>query len=407
MSKKIIILGSIVLGIILIILAAYVLLGKSSTGSGTTASGFKGFFPFGGGSSTSGTPTPAGQPVQQPAGSGQVNFAQKLRKLSSEPVAGAGTFDAKSGTTVRYMEKATGHIYDVELFSPNQTRISNTTIPTAYSATWTNGAKNAVSQYLKDDNQTIDTYSIALKDNATSTEKTLSAVQFPTDITGFDTSGNSIFYLLATDSGSIGIVSDLTGGKKKQIWNSPLRELLPQYVNAGTVALTTKPEQGLPGYLYFINTATGGVKRVMGDVSQLSTLANPDATLVAASGENGSSLSMALYKVSDGSQSAMTPATFPEKCVWSKKDKNVLYCAVPTDTLRSDSLISWYKGMTFFSDQLWKYDLKSHTAAVVESFSSDTSEPIDIIKPILSDSEQYLVFVNKRDGSLWSLDLTK
>ena len=38
--------------------------------------------------------------------------------------------------------------------------------------------------------------------------------------------------------------------------------------------------------------------------------------------------------------------------------------------------------------------------------STETSETIDIVKPILSENEQYLVFVNKRDGSLWSLDVT-
>jgi hypothetical protein len=37
--------------------------------------------------------------------------------------------------------------------------------------------------------------------------------------------------------------------------------------------------------------------------------------------------------------------------------------------------------------------------------SQESGMAIDVIKPILSDNEQYLIFINKIDNTLWSLDL--
>ncbi len=372
--------------------------------------GFRSFFPFGGAGSESVSTSTAQNPDQTPDVPVQTppgEYLQKLRKLSDVPVAGAGTMDIKAGTIVRHIEKATGHIYQTELFSPNKSRISNTTIPLAYNAIWGNGNSSLIAQYLKDDNQTIDTYSLTLKQTTTSTTTdTISGILFPLDLAGVDVFGSSVFYLKQTTAGTQGFISDMGNGKIKQIWDSPLRELLPQYVNTGTVALTSKPEQGLSGYLYFVNTGTGQIKKILGDVPGLSTLVSPDGTQVLASLQNGST-QMFVYNVAGDIRTTVTPSTFPEKCVWSKKNKLILFCAVPNELLSGNSLTSWYMGLATFTDQIWKYDLKNNTASVVENFSRDTEDTIDVVKPILSDSEQYLVFINKKDGSLWSLDLTK
>ncbi len=132
----------VTLGVVLIGLSAYyfILKNKETTGTSTqTNSGFKGFFPFGNSGSYA-TPTygtPAQTTTNETSGNSQ-NFAVKLRELSREPVSGAGLLDLKAGTVVRYIERATGHIFEVELFSPNQNRISNTTIPLIYEAYWGN-----------------------------------------------------------------------------------------------------------------------------------------------------------------------------------------------------------------------------------------------------------------------------
>ena len=80
---------------------------------------------------------------------------------------------------------------------------------------------------------------------------------------------------------------------------------------------------------------------------------------------------------------------------------------MPKQFLEGNSLALWYKGLSFWSDDIWKYDTKSNTSSLIENLGSDSGQSIDVIKPILSDSERYLIFINKTDNTLWSLDLTK
>ncbi len=404
--KSVFILISAILGLFLICLIAYyfILLGNGGSTS-NTPSVFKNFFPFGGNDNVTanppGTTTNQNPPINPPA----ENFTQKLRELSAEPVSGAGSLDLKAGTIVRYIEKATGHIYEVEMFSPNKTRISNTTLPLVYDAQWGNKNNSLIARYLKDDNETVDTYGLTLK-NSTSTDSTVSGTPFPKNISDVSVFDTSVFYLVVTPDNSSGFVSTFAGGQKKQIWNSPITELNSQFVNSKTVALNTKPYPGIPGYLYLVDTGTGGVKKVLGDVNGLSTLVSPDvAQIIYLSQDNIAKMS--IWSSKSKASTDISPATFPEKCVWSKKNTQFVYCAVPKRIIGPNTLINWYQGLEEESDDIWKYDLKTNTSAIIENLSTDARVDIDVIKPFLSQNEQYLVFMNKIDNSLWSLDLTK
>lgn len=404
--KKIIIIVSVILGILLLVLIGYYFLIQNNNGStNTVVNIFKNFFPFGDNGAIEPPPENTGQ-EPEPNKPIQNNPEQKLREISMEPVAGAGLKDVKAGTIVRHIEKATGHIFETELFSPNQSRISNTTLPLVYDAIWGNNNNSLIARYLKGDDETVDTYSLTLKNTATSTENTVSAIVLPLNIGDVSVLGNSIFYLEQSYDSSTGYILNFDAKNKFQIWDSPIKEVLSQYVNSKTIALTTKPEKNLPGYLYFINTASGKTTKILSDVPGLSTLTSPDGAEVLYI-KQGGSVGMLVFNIKSKSTIGLGPVTFPEKCVWSKKQENTLYCAVPRESLPPDSLSSWYKGLVSFTDDIWEYDVESGTASIIEKLLDDSGKHIDVVKPLLSDNEQYLVFINKIDNSLWSLDLTK
>ncbi len=409
MSKKTIIIISAALAIFLIALIGYYFIVQNNAGtdpSGKTT-GFRSFFPFGGNNNSSNeTSTENNTTEQQPTQTEQVDFTKKLRRLSTEPVSGAGVLDIKAGTVVRFIEKATGHIFETELFSPNTNRISNTTIPVVINAMWGNGNNSLIARYLKDDNQTVDTYSLTLKTVSTSTENTISGIAFPSKISDVSVFETSVFYLEQGNNFSTGFISKFDGGSKKQIWNSAIKELLSQYINAKTVALTTKSAPGVSGFLYFVDTGTGFVRSIISNVPGLSTLVNPDGTKVLYL-EQGSGTKMFLFDQKTKISTDISPITFPEKCVWSKKDATVAYCAVPKEYIDNNTLTSWYQGLISTNDDIWKFDTKSNSSTVIESLSISSGFQIDVIKPILSTNERYLIFINKIDNSLWSLDLTK
>lgn len=425
MSRKFYIIITVVLALIFAGLVGYYFLvrtNSNSTTGGTVGSIFN-FFPFGNGGTTGGTGTPPPPPGTPPTQPNPLNSPlQKLREISSEPVTGAGTLDVKIGTStksnqlgtvVNYIEKATGHIFTANLFDTTQVRISNTTIPLSYDAIWGNSNTSFIARYLKTDDQTVDTYSLMLKAGApvkgatTTPEDSISATVFPAGIMDVQVLDSSVFYLQKTPTGgSTGFVSNFSGTTKKQIWNSPIRDLNSQYVNSTTIALTTKPAQSLGGYLYFVNTTSGNVRKILSNIAGLSTLTSPNTSRVLYL-VNDTGAQMYLYTVSTLGAVAVTPTTFPEKCVWSLKNPDTVYCAVPEGQLDGSSLTSWYQGLVSFSDDIWKYDMKNNTATIIENLSANANESIDVIKPILSADEQYLVFMNKTDNSLWSLDLTK
>jgi hypothetical protein len=404
MSRKTLIIIAAALGLILMaLLGYYFFLRTIPSGSTENPTGFN-LFPLGG---TGGTNNGAGSGEEntEPGTTTTSGPEAKLRKLSTEPVSGAGTLDFKAGTVVRYIEKGTGHIFEVELFSTNQNRISNTTIPLIYDALWGNKNTSAIVRYLKEDNQTIDTYSLTLKNVSTTTENAVSAVALPTNISDISVFGTSIFYLQQNPDASSGIIANFSGGGKKQIWSSPIKELNSQYVNARIVALTTKPAQNIPGFLYFVNTSTGSVTNILGNIPGLSALTNPDATRVLYVTQDDN-LTMSVLDQNTKANLAFSPAAFPEKCVWSTKDKNIFYCAVAREGVDGRSLTLWYQGFASFTDDIWKYDIKNNTTSVVESLSEDAGTAIDVYKPILSENEKYIIFMNRRDNSLWSLDLS-
>ncbi len=412
MSRKFtIILISSVLGLLLLSMVGYYFIIQNNDGStGGIAASFRSFLPFGGND----TPPPSEENPSVTATSTSntgynptiTNFTEKLRKISSQPIAGMGSIDTKAGTLVRYIEKATGHIYEVEMFSPKITRISNTTVPVVYDAQWGNAGNSIIARYLKNDNVTVDTYSLTLKAASTTAVETLMGIAFPGGISDVATYGNSAFYLQQSSLGSQGYVSNFEGTKKKLIWSNDIKELNSQFVNDRYVALTTKPYQNIEGYLYLVDTGTGQVRRILGNILGLSALVNKDATSVIYL-EQGDSVKFGYYSITKKAYVDVSPATFPEKCIWSKKNLEIAYCAVPNKQLSNSSLTDWYMGKISTQDYLWRFDLKENTSTIISDLSLESGEWIDVIKPILSDNEQYLVFMNKIDNSLWSLDLTK
>ncbi|MFA7216532.1 MAG: hypothetical protein WC095_00925 [Candidatus Paceibacterota bacterium] len=399
MSKKIIIISTIVLLIFFVSLAGYYfLLQSNENATNGEPFSFKSFLPFGGD-----TPTPVEQnPITEPEeNTPDINFAVKLRKLWLEPVAGAYIYDAIEGSTVRLVERSTGHVYEVSLYSPETKRISNTTIPKVYDAIWMSKT-SFIAQYLGDDNQSVSTFIVKINEpTASTTEGTSSGNLFGESVDNISVGNNRIFYLDNVLSGSKGFTSSFTGGNIKQIWNSPIAGFQTQNINSTNVAIFTKPYPNIGGFLYFINTNSGSSKKILGNLPGLTVLVSPDALNVVTLTQSDSNI-FSVYNISKNENLRLNPVTFPEKCVWSKKDTKIFYCAVPKESLSSNSLISWYFGMTSFNDSIWKYSTEKASAEIVDGLDK---EGIDVIKPTLNDSEKYLIFTNKKDGSLWSLDL--
>lgn len=412
MSKKNITIAiTVILIVFLLCLVGYYFLIGNKGGTSEIVDGFRSFLPFGGdnNSENSGSNNNNATTTNQIGGDvgNQGEFVKRLRKLSAEPVSGAGTIDTKAGTLVRYVEKATGHIYEVELFSPKKERISNTTIPLAYNAIWGNGGNSIVATYLSVNLKDTKSFSLTLRSTqtGTTTDGTTTKTELPQNISDTSVYGNNLFYLQNAPEGVYGFVSGIDGSKKKQIWYSPLTEVTSQFVNEKTIAISIKPHEDVVGYIYTVDVSTGRSKKVLGGIYGLTGVLSSDATKIIYLDQ--SLMKNFVMDIKSLSKTEPSFVTFPEKCVWSKTKKALVYCGQPKEYLSKNSLTNWYKGLVSTNDEVVGYDFDLNFSGVTVDLSAESGEEIDLIKPFISENGQYLIFINKKDESLWSLDLTK
>ena len=336
------------------------------------------------------------------------NERAKLRLISSLPVSGATLFKQNADVFIHYVERANGHIYET-IASRDETpyRISKTTIPKIYQAYWVQQGQGVIIRYLKDD--VVQTFYARIRPSAsTSTEQDLVNGTFlPSGISelAVSPSGERIFYLVRSVGETLGIRSNPDGTQRTQIFSSTVNGWLPVWSGNNVLMLITKPSAGVPGYAYTVNASSGSMKKILGGISGLTLLPDNNATSLLYSESKTGGLSIKSLDTRKGIVSEVGITTLPEKCVWGIKRTTIVFCAVP-DHISGDAYPdAWYQGVVSFTDNIWKINLETGEATIVLSPQSVAQKTMDITDLVLDESESYLLFTNKKDLSLWLLDL--
>ncbi len=342
----------------------------------------------------------------------------KLRQITTSATAGADVFkvetniendDGTSTTTisyvVKYMDRATGHIYETSVDELKPKRTSNTTIPSVYETFFNKDGGSVILRYL-DDNKKIESYyaSTTKKENVEEGSLVGSFLQKEIKILNISPNKTKIFYMFNEGGKAIGIKSDFDGKNKIQIFDFPFTEWLSQWVNNKYIYITTKPSSSVLGYMYSISTKNGKMNRILGDINGLTTLANNTGDIILYSESSKNGFSTSIYRKGSGEKEVISLTTLPDKCVWSS-DNITVYCGVPFNFDSGEYPDIWYQGIASFSDGIWK--INTETGAydfLVDPFENSNTE-IDAIKMFLNKDEDYLFFTNKKDMTLWVLRL--
>jgi len=436
----------IVIVILVVILGGlfgfYSYLSQKNSGSPYSGSSFslKDFFPFGGGSSSnSNNGSTSGNNSASSSQSSGINGSTPvplLRQISNLPVAGASLYDRQVSTTtfsasstkpktikitqtfIEYLDRATGQAYQTMTNNLVVNRLSNTTFPKVYQAYFDSVGSSTVMQTLASESgDTINTYfgTLLYPKNTTSTSTTgapstatLSTTLLSNNIYNITVSPDktSIFSLF-TSNGNPGIISHFDGSKQNTIWTSPLSEWIATWPNSKDIVLTTKASATVPGYSYLLNTTSGNSSKLLGNVDGLTTLVSPNLSTVlfSSSDANDGSFSLNLFTPSTNATSTLFVQTLPEKCVWSS-DNVTIYCGVPNVVGQGTYPDDWYKGIVSFSDSIWKINVSTGQANRIANLSAISNQNIDATNLMLDAKEDYLMFTNKRDLTLWGLQLS-
>ncbi len=345
-----------------------------------------------------------------------------LRLLSNAPVGGYGASTTASTTAVRWIDRGRGNVYEARSNSLSITAISNTILPQTYSSLWNKNLTAFIGSLLESGAEKSTTIYTEIKPQITSITAATgtpagAGTRAPFELKGKNLPANIITYaispkkdqvfMLINESGiAVGYVATFAGTSITRIFDTPVTQLIAEWPEDNTIALTTNGTADQGGFLYFVNPKTGIWKKILGPVAGLSAKVSRDAKYVSASfSGNDRGIFMSIYTVATGNIIESPLRTLAEKCVWGSFYKNMLYCGVPTQRDTASYPDDWYKGKVSFADSLWQMNVTSEEVTSISSLLEQADRFIDAANLQLDDRDDFLFFINKTDLSLWSLDL--
>src|SRR3989344_4566112 len=164
------------------------------------------------------------------------------------------------------------------------------------------------------------------------------------------------------------------------------------------IYLLSSPSAYLDGFLYKITLSSGAFSKILGPLPGLYTAINSPNLIFSETDLSNKNINSFLANSSVGNTGPLPVKTLAEKCAWSKKVKDIVFCAAPLIMPGATYPDDWYMGKISFGDAVVKINIASRA---IISFL--LPEAIDATKLFLSDDETNLFFINKGDESLWKL----
>jgi len=321
----------------------------------------------------------------------------RFRQISSGKVSGFKVFEKEgASTTIMFIERDTGHIFKAQTDDLKVERISNTTIPKIREVFWFNNEDSLVIRYL-DAKDTIKSFVANIKKEEDGSYSLESEI-LPNNITSGDTH-NDLFVSVVEDLSGSSIKTYNNNAEENLVLVSPLKEWLIDAWGTRSVSIQNKPSYIATSNLYFLNTTSGSLTKIISGIRGLTSKTSPDGSFVFYSSGGTNSLSSYVYDVEKEETISLSVSSLGDKCTWDGLIK--IYCGVPS-SVNGRLPDDWYKGLVSFNDSIWSIDIES---GIVKNILVPEEEgvSIDIIKPeVVGD---FLYFINKKDSSFWSLML--
>ncbi|MEN9921436.1 MAG: hypothetical protein RLZZ517_414 [Candidatus Parcubacteria bacterium] len=427
--KKVLLTISIILLIILIGFGIYYFFGngKDKVNNFFTDNSFGSFFDANPQSQNDFTDTPLDVPnEEQPQNTSY--SAPILRQISFEPISGYTYYSTTStstrtslnpegqelleeflatSTVVRFQERATGHIYDVFEFLQAPQKISNITKPKIYYTQFSSNKDQYVFSIPSQDYEQIQT-TYAKLSFSTTTGVSIVENQLSNTISDFvlNKDSNKLIYSFKQNGSSSLYISNLDRTGEKLIKVLPFNEFLIEAINTTDVLITTKASFVSPGYSYILNTSTGAFNKILGNINGLTVKVSPDEKYYIYSQSEQNRPSVRLYNKTIGTTNLITLDTIPsEKCVYSKKEL-FAYCFGSIIYKAGEYPDDWYKGKLFNQENLYKVNLTNGQVSAIYNFGTDNLT-LDAQNVQITNKDEFIIFQNKYDLTLWSLNLMR
>ncbi|MDA1334908.1 MAG: hypothetical protein O2794_02740 [bacterium] len=322
--------------------------------------------------------------------------AARLVQLSKEPTIGVGI--SPDGDRVRYFRRGVGHIYESAFHGQTgEARISNITVRNVVRASWTSTGDTAAITTLNNDIQR----DFWVKPTGTTTIET--DVYAGEHLSrAFSPDGTRLASLSKTGTSYSLNISNTDGSGGTTIFSTPIPDYEVAWAGDSLISLKTKTSGFAPTILETMSRTGRNPSVLTSGKYGFDVVWSPNGTKYISSetDSRGQDIKTSVFNTESGVRTTLTFATLPEKCVFSMRTKNNIYCAVPKNLSREPLPDAWWKGTVEFDDELWRIDLISGSAELLLENGG-----FDMTDLLLTPDENYIIFINKDDSSLWSYRL--
>ncbi len=398
--KKIFIIVGVLFVLALASLLVYNLFFKPTVpGGGAESGGALPTSPAGRGEEVAPTGLPSGDSgegqTSSPGATPKSLATLKIKPISQEKVL-APTI-GRNGKTVKYFSQTNGNVYESDFDGGNLKKISSVNLNNLLKALWSPD-KEKVIGIFSDNNKTKKYfYDYASNQSSLLDEKIGYAAWAPN-------SKKIAYQFIDSAAGQHNIsVANPDGLNWKNIFKTRLENLIVEWPSNTKISLR-QPVSGLAqGILYSINSETGDFSKVLSDIFGLSVKWSPkaDKILFSSTNDRGQEPKLSLADESGANFKNLNLAGLADKCVWSTDDKTI-FCALPQEISQNATWPDdYYKGLVILSDDLYKINLETNQKTKIIGSTDEVS--YDAQELFLSPKEDYLFFINRGNGLLYSL----
>jgi len=217
-----------------------------------------------------------------------------------------------------------------------------------------------------------------------------------------------IAYQFQSSNGSTEIsIANPDGSNWKNISKTRLKNFKISWPSPDKISLVSDLGGKEPGSLIIINPETGDLTTLLNNIYGLAVNWSPDGQkfIFQQTDQNGKNLKLYLGRV-DGAQAPkeLPVQTLAKKCVWAS-DSQTIYCAVP-QKLSSNAIWpdDYLAGHLVVDDDFYLIDTSTAKKTGLTQLDK-TDISVDGQNLFLSPLEDYLFFINQKNGWLYNIKL--
>jgi Tol biopolymer transport system component len=321
---------------------------------------------------------------------------QSVFPLSKEKVLSPSIDETKQ--KIKYYSKENGNIYQVNFNGSELSKISAANLAGIINLIWSPDKEKVLGTFQQDSG--IKRY---LHDYQSGKDTLLN------DSIGqaaWSPDGGKITvqsYDSATGTNTVS-VANADGSDLKGIFQTRLKDMVLEWPTVDKISIKT-PVSGLSdGLVLTVNPEDGTFKKIINGLFGLNVKWSPlgDKFIYSTTSSDGKNLNLFTAGQSGENSRALGISTLVEKCVFSQDDRTI-FCGIPQKL--SENAVwpdDYYKGLTSVSDQIFKINLDTGEKSLL--FSPNPAEKsYDTSDLFLSPQEDYLFFINRKDGMLYGL----